>query len=102
MYVLFRMIVKEFLQLRQDKKMIPVMIVGPLIQLVTLGFAASLDVSNIPLLLVDRDRTAESRAFVEEFTGSGWFELAGSAETVDEVEPWLVSGKAQLALVVAP
>lgn len=101
MYVLLRMIVKEFLQLRQDKKMIPVLMVGPIAQLLALGFAANMDVNDIPLLLVDQDRTAESRQLVERFVGSGVFELVGSEDTVDAVEPWLVEGRAQLALVVA-
>ena len=38
MHALLQVIVKEFLQLRQDKKMIPVMIVGPIMQLLALGF----------------------------------------------------------------
>ncbi len=101
MHALLCVIVKEFLQLRQDRKMIPVMIVGPLVQLLALGFAANLDVSRIPLLLVDQDRTVQSRALVDRFTGSGWFALVGSVDTVESVEPWLVEGSAQVALVVA-
>ena len=69
MHALWRVIVKEFLQLRQDKKMIPSLIVGPIIQLLALGYAANMDVNDIPILVVDQDRTAESRAFVERFTG---------------------------------
>ena len=42
------MIVKEFLQLRQDKKLIPTLFVGPLFQLMALGYAANLDVHAIP------------------------------------------------------
>ena len=38
MRVLLRMMVKEFLQLRQDRKVIPVLFVGPLFQLLALGF----------------------------------------------------------------
>ena len=80
--------------------MIPVMIVGPLMQLLALGYAASLDVNLIPMLLVDQDRTAGSRALVERFTGSGYFDLVGSEDTVDRLEPWLVDGRAQVSLVV--
>lgn len=73
MVVLLRMIVKEFLQLRQDRKMIPVLIVGPIIQLLALGYAANLDVTAVPLLLVDQDRSARSRDLAERFTSSGYF-----------------------------
>ena len=57
MRALFHVIVKEFLQLRRDKKMIPALVVGPIVQLLALGYAANMDVNEIPLLLVDQDRT---------------------------------------------
>ena len=101
MHALWRVIVKEFLQLRQDRKMIPSLIVGPIIQLLALGYAANMDVNDIPVLVVDQDRTAESRAFVERFTGSGYFTLAGTEDAVEAAEPWLVTGRAQIAIVVA-
>jgi len=100
-HALLRVVVKEFLQLRQDRKMIPVMVVGPIMQLLALGYAANLDVSRIPLLLVDQDRTVESRALVERFTGSGYFALVGTEDTAAGAEPWLVEGRAQCVLVVA-
>ena len=100
MHALFQVIIKEFLQLRYDRKMIPVLVVGPLVQLLALGFAANLDVNLIPTLLVDQDRTPESRRLVETFTGSGYFRLVGEAETAGEVERWLVDNTAAVALVI--
>jgi ABC-2 type transport system permease protein len=94
------MIVKEFLQLRQDKKLIPTLFVGPLFQLLALGYAANLDVSAIPTVLVDQDRTSASRRLVERFTGSGYFEIKGGEDTALAVTPWLVAGRAQVALVI--
>jgi ABC-2 type transport system permease protein len=94
------MVVKEFLQLRQDKKLIPTLFVGPLFQLMALGYAANLDVSGIPTVLVDQDRSPASRRLVERFTGSGYFEIKGGEDTVLAVEPWLVGGRAQVALVI--
>ncbi len=101
MHALLMVVIKEFLQLRQDRKMIPVMIVGPLAQLLALGYAANMDVNDIPMVLVDQDRTPESRRLVERFTGSGYFHLVGSEDTASSVEPWLVGGRAQVAIVVA-
>lgn len=101
MRVLLRVIVKEFLHLRQDRKMIPVLIVGPLIQLLALGYAANLDVTDVPLLLVDQDRSAASRDLAQRFTSSGYFRLVGGVETADKVEPWLITGRAHVALVIA-
>jgi ABC-2 type transport system permease protein len=89
MQVLWRVIVKEFQQLRRDKKMIPAMIVGPLVQLLALGFAANLDVRDIPFVLVDRDQSSASRELVDRFTGSGYFELVGVESEIGGVDRWL-------------
>ena len=97
---LVRMIVKEFLQLRRDRRMIPILIIMPVIQLLVLGFAANLDVDHIPLLVVDADRTQSSRTLVDRFTGSGYFELAGTEPSLIEVDRWLVQGRARIVLVV--
>ena len=100
MYGLLRVIVKELFQLRHDRKMIPVLVVGPLIQMLALGYAANTDVNQIPTLLVDQDRTPASRALADRFTGSGYFTLVGAVASPDQVEPWLVDGRAQVALVI--
>lgn len=101
MYVLFRIIVKELLQLRQDRRMLPVLFVSPVIQILVFGFAVNTDVADVPLVLVDQDRTAASRELVRRFTGSGYFELVGVEDGIGGIDDWLVTGEAQLALVIA-
>ena len=102
MYVLWRIIVKELLQLRQDRKMMPVIFVAPVIQIVVFGFAVNTDVQHVPMVLVDQDRSAASRALVDRFVHSGYFDLAAVEADLDGVDAWLVSGRAQVALVIAP
>ena len=101
MHELLAVIVKEFLQLRQDKKMIPAMVIGPIVQLLALGYAANLDVTHVPMVLVDQDRSPASRALVERFTGAGTFDLVGAEDGPAAIDPWLVEGRAQIALVIA-
>src|SRR5213593_3690993 len=102
MRVLLRVIVKEFQQLRRDRRMLPMILVTPLAQLLIFGFAANNDVNRIPLVVVDEDRTRASRDLLDRFLASGWFTLAGAEDTAGRVEPWLVSGRAQVALVIGP
>jgi drug efflux transport system permease protein len=100
MNVLGHVIRKEFLQLRRDRRMIPVLFVAPMIQLLALGYAANTDVTDVPMVLVDMDRTAASRDLVERFTGSGYFEIVGTEDGAGGIDPWLVTGRAQVALVI--
>lgn len=100
MYVLWRILVKELLQLRRDTKMLRLIFLAPIFQLLALGYAANLDVRAVPLLVVDRDHTAASRELVDRFTASGYFELVGAADSVAGIDPWLLTGRAQMALVI--
>ena len=100
MYVLWRVIVKEFLQLKQDKRMIPLIFVAPVVQITLFGFAVNTDVTNVPTVLVDHDKSAASRDLVSRFIQSGYFELVGVEERADAVDPWLLTGRAQLALII--
>lgn len=102
MHELLAVIKKELQQLRRDKKVIPAMIVGPIIQLLALGYAANLDVLNVPLVLVDQDRTVASRELVDRFLASGYFDLVGTEDSPQGLDPWLLDNRAQLALVIGP
>ena len=60
---------KELLELRQDPKLFGILFVAPLIQLTFLGYAATTDVKNVPVVVADADRSAASRELVERFDG---------------------------------
>jgi ABC-2 type transport system permease protein len=102
MGALLHVIRKEFRQLKRDKRMIPAMIIGPLVQLLTLGFAANNDVTDIPMALLDDDHSVASRRLVDRFTASGYFRLVQAVGSEAEIEPLLVVGDAQVALVIPP
>jgi ABC-2 type transport system permease protein len=102
MWVVWQVIVKEFLQIRRDLRMIPVIFVAPVVQIIVFGFAVNTDVTRVPMVLVDEDRSAASRDFVSRFADSGYFEVVASEERADAVERWLAVGRAQLGLVLAP
>lgn len=102
MHELLAVIKKELQQLRRDKKVIPAMVVGPIIQLLALGYAANLDVLNVPLVLVDQDRSAASRDLVDRFLASGYFDLVAAEDSPEGIDPWLLDSRAQLALVIGP
>lgn len=55
------LLTKEFGQLFKDKKLLPLVFVAPVLQLTFMGFAASLDVKNISVVLCDLDKTEASR-----------------------------------------
>jgi ABC-2 type transport system permease protein len=100
MRVVWRVIVKEFLQIRRDLRMIPVIFVAPVVQITIFGFAVNTDVTNVPMVLVDQDKSATSRDLASRFVDSGYFDVVASEERADAAERWLAAGRAQMALVL--
>ena len=49
MRVVWQVIVKEFLQIRRDLRMIPVIFVAPVVQITVFGFAVNTDVTKVPI-----------------------------------------------------
>jgi ABC-2 type transport system permease protein len=100
MKTIFHIITKEFIQFRRDRKMFGLSFVAPVFQLLILGYAANLDVSEIPLMVCDQDRSKESRSLVANFTNTGYFKSVGYVERTDEIDHYLEDGHASFALVI--
>lgn len=94
------MLKKEFGQIRKDKRMLPIIFIAPVLQLLFLGYAASLDVKNISFVLCDLDKTVESREFVQSFTNSGYFSMLYSTEEYKTVGSYLDKNEVSLALII--
>jgi len=91
---------KEFIQLRRDPKLFPVIFISPILQLLLLGYAANLDVKNIPSVICDMDRSAASRGFLDDFINSGYFSVEARVDRMDEIDPYLDDGHAAMAFVI--
>ena len=91
---------KEFLELRKDPKLFGVVIVAPILQLTLLGYAATTDVRDVPLVVADGDRSRASRELIARFDGSRNFTVLDVVSTVNDVEPYLERGSASLALSI--
>jgi len=91
---------KEFLQLRRDPRLFPVIFISPILQLLLLGYAANLDVRDIPAVVCDMDRSAASREFLDGFVNSGYFTVRARVGRLEEIDPFLDNGKAAMAFVV--
>jgi ABC-2 type transport system permease protein len=91
---------KEFLELRQDPRLFGIVIMAPLIQLTMLGYAATTDVRNVPLVVVDEDRSAASRELISRFEASENFAVVDSLTSLDAVDAYLDEGEAWMALAI--
>jgi ABC-2 type transport system permease protein len=93
---------KEFLELRQTPRLLGLLIVAPIIQLTLLGYAATTDITNVPVVVVDGDHSTRSRQLIERFSASPYFQVVGERGNPGEVDADLAQGRAWLAIVVPP
>jgi len=66
---------KEFLQLLRDPRMRFFVVVPPIVQLFLFGYAATFDVKNAHVAVVDASHSAYSRALLSDVTATGHFQL---------------------------
>ncbi len=97
---ILRVVKKEFLQLRRDKRMFGMLFIAPVLQLILLGYAATVDVKNIPIVICDLDNTKESRELISHYTSSGYFTTVAYIDDINQIDGYLKSGEAGMALIV--
>src|SRR5512133_2592912 len=94
------LIVKEFLELRRDPKLLRIVMIAPIVQLTLLGYAATTDIKDVPVVVADGDRSSRSRDVIARFDASRNFNVIGVVATANQVEPYLEQGDASLALSI--
>lgn len=102
MRTILHIVIKELHQVLRDKRMLGLSFMSPILQLVLLGYAATTDVTSIPLLVVDQDKTSISRDVINSFTNSGYFELEGVVHDERAIDAEIEHGRAWLAVVIPP
>ncbi len=93
--LLWAMIVKEFLQLRRDRRTLAMMIVLPIMLLVIFGYAASFDVSKISAVVVGPEAKSFSQRLKSPFALQGTYPRQGVAAARRDLR----DGKADVAVV---
>jgi len=93
---------KELIELKADPRLFGIVIIAPIFQLGILGYAATTDVKDVPVVIVDADRSVESRELVSRFEASSNFKIAAMLGSTEQIDPWLERGDAWLALSIPP
>lgn len=99
---LMSIIRKEFIHILRDPRILALIIVIPIVQLFLLGYSATNDVRNVPLAVLDRSRTTESRALLDAYRAADYFRIAYSVQSEAEIETLISRGDARAALIIPP
>lgn len=81
MKILGFIIQKEFKQIFRNKAMLPIIFIMPIIQLIILSNAATFDVKNIKFSFIDNDKSPQSRALIDKFRASEYFDITAEFQS---------------------
>jgi len=91
---------KELLELKRDPRLFGIVIIAPIVQLIALGYAATTDVKDIPIAIVDADRSTSSRELIHRFEASANFKIVAMLGSTNEIDPYLDRGEAWMAISI--
>lgn len=93
---------KEFVQLFRDPRTVALAVVIPIVQLFLLGYAATSDVRNVSMAVLDQSKSTESRQLLDAFRAADYFVLDYFVHSQAEYQKLIESGDARVALVIPP
>ncbi len=91
---------KEFRQIRRTKAYLGLIFVAPFIQLLIMGSAITNEVKNIPLAVVDRDRSFSSREILRKIRAVPLFEYLGELDSDVQATASLDGGVTKAVLII--
>lgn len=83
---LFALIIKEFHSVWRDPKSRSLLFIPPIVQLFLFSHAATLDIENISLAVLNEDSTPVSREFLSRISGSKYFKKIIYVKNLDELK----------------
>ncbi|HEC42085.1 MAG TPA: ABC transporter permease [Bacteroides sp.] len=98
MRTIIHLLQKEFIQIFRNRFMLPIIFVMPIVQMVVLVFAATLEMKNIEMIVVDKDLSEVSRRMTAKFGGSPFFNVKSFTFSIEEAEDFLRANEADIVL----
>lgn len=96
MRTIIYIIQKEFTQIFRNKSMLPIIFIMPIIQLLILVNAATFEIKNIKMYIVDTDLSQTSRQLVTKFQSSPFFIITNNSFSVKDAEESVMKGKSDV------
>jgi ABC-2 type transport system permease protein len=90
----------EVLHIVRDHILLAQVLVVPVVQLLILSNAATFEIRNTPIHVVDLDRSTASRGVVNRLAANGHFEIVDSTPSVDRADERLLNGTATMVVVI--
>ena len=93
---------KEFIQIIRDPRTLAMTFIMPIVMMFLLGYAATNDVRNIALVVLDQDQTPASRRLIDAYRVADYFTIAQPVGSEDELRDLIDRNVARAGLIIPP
>ncbi len=97
---LFSVVKKEFIHIRRDKPSLIIAILMPVIFTLLFGYAVNTDVETIDMVVLDMDKTPQSRELIDKFDATRYFSPTKYLKNTGEIRRAIMDDSADVALVI--
>jgi ABC-2 type transport system permease protein len=99
---LLAIIHKEFIHIFRDPQTLGIVLIMPISMLLLMGYAVATDIENIPTAVFDQAMNSQSRAFLEKFWQTDFFELERTAHSQQEIQDLIDEGVVRVGIIIPP
>ena len=93
---------KEFIVVWRDPMTLFFMFFPPLVEMIAFGYALDTDVKHMALVVLNEDRTVESRRLIDKFVNTETFRVVGEVQSIEEMSSQIRKGRAYAGLQIPP
>jgi ABC-2 type transport system permease protein len=93
---------KEFISVWRDPMTLFFMFFPPLIEMIAFGYALDNDVKHMGMVILNQDRTVESRQFIDRFVNTETFRVVGEVQSAEEMASEIRKGRAYVGMQIPP
>jgi len=91
---------KEIIHIVRDPRTLAIMFLMPVMQLILFGYAATTDIEHLPTVVLDQDRTLQSRELVDAYRASNYFDILFYVRSETELGRLIDGGQAKAGVII--
>jgi ABC-2 type transport system permease protein len=100
MNVIIFILQKEFRQIFRNRAMLPIIFMVPVIQLIILSHAATYEIKNLKISIIDFDRSATSISLTNKFNSTDHFTIVQQAINREKADQFMESNQTDIILEI--
>ncbi len=93
---------KEFTHILRDRATLILVLFTPTILFLLMAYALTVDIKNVPIAVLDHDRSSTSRSFIQQITAGDDLDIYAMVSSFEEINDLLMREEIKAAVILAP